>query len=226
MGQLYQSIGTSSFHIVEEKFIYFYSLVQDSDGEYSIEHLKTISKMFDCNGFVLGNKGKRTFSFTEGMPGIRVNRRKYFHSLSGCIDDGNFGNTKCIDLASKECFVIVKENLLMSYCSICMKKIQSVPLNFIPYEENKYNYQVQVLSLEVSKDQKYLALLTGVVKVKEIEELKQLIVYQITDNIRERFKLILDYYLPPEFSNYAKKFTFNYRKDRKSERSILLIGNT
>lgn len=80
--------------------------------------------------------------------------------------------------------------------------------------------------MQVSKDQKYIALLTGIIKIKEQEELKQIIVFEVTDKVDQKYKLILDHYLTPEYSGYSKAFSFNVRKDRSTDRSLILLSKS
>lgn len=197
LGHLYKTPGSQKlFHIVCKDYIYFYELQKTSDDQYEVVKQKSIFNFMECSGFVIGSKELRSFSFRQGEQDITANRRKYFHSLMGTIEKGNYSNSKGIDFADKNCFVILKDDNLNIYCSICNQFLQKLTINFIPYDDNIFEYNVEVLSMQISANKKYLALLTGVVMVKEREMVMQLIVYKITKSPNERFRLIFDYFLP------------------------------
>lgn len=75
----------------------------------------------------------------------------------------------------------------------------------------------------ISKDEKYLAILTGINEIKEIENLKQIVIYEIKNQrTHSMFKEVLNFDLPKEYCYYSKTISFDYRTNRKSDLSLLM----
>jgi hypothetical protein len=67
-------------------------------------------------------------------------------------------------------------------------------------------------------------MITGINKLKELEDLYQIIVYEINSNKKDRFQQILNYRLPKKYQSYSKTFLFDTRTARKSEKSLILLS--
>ena len=77
----------------------------------------------------------------------------------------------------------------------------------------------------VSPNEKFLVLVTGINKIKEEELLSQIVVFEITDDQHQRLVPLVNFKIPKEYQNHSKTVLFNVRKDRPSDRSLLMLSN-
>jgi hypothetical protein len=54
--------------------------------------------------------------------------------------------------------------------------------------------------------------------------LYQIIVYEILPDKNNRFLKTVNYELPAQYISYSKTFLFDNRKDRKSDKSLILLS--
>lgn len=96
----------------------------------------------------------------------------------------------------------------------------------VPLAESYTDDKIEILSIVVSKDEKFMALFTGKNLIKEEEEIHQLFVYEISPhqpskksfranmihedarNTDGNFKLIKKVDFPPKYRSYSKMFCF------------------
>ena len=67
-------------------------------------------------------------------------------------------------------------------------------------------------------------MITGLNKIKEMEELHQIIIYEINDNSKNPFELCLNYTLPEEYRSYSKTFEFDIRASQTCKQGLLLLS--
>ena len=77
----------------------------------------------------------------------------------------------------------------------------------------------------VSPDEKFLVLVTGINKIKEEENLSQIVMFEITDDQNQRLVPLVNFKIPKEYKNHSKTVLFNIRKDRPSNLSLLMLSN-
>jgi hypothetical protein len=60
---------------------------------------------------------------------------------------------------------------------------------------------VEILNIVVSRDEKFLAVISGVNQIKEMEKLSQILIYGISDSRKNNniFKLLINYDIPEEY---------------------------
>jgi len=106
----------------------------------------------------------------------------------------------------------------MSFCSLCFSKLNKTDLKLIQSDTDD---PVEVLSLKVSRDQKYFAIIAGKNQIKCLEELRQIKVYEIIS--KNEFREIKDEILDEKYYTYSKTFDFSYRSDNPDGEGMSLL---
>lgn len=122
------------------------------------------------------------------------------------------------------------DNYLLTYCAKCFSKINEIKVSLSEQMPSsvkilsKLKYHKEILTIVMSKDEKYLGVMIGVNQIKELEDLQEILIYRITDKKKNILIQILSYNLPEKFSRYSKTFFFDQRKNRNNDNGLLLLS--
>jgi WD40 repeat protein len=123
------------------------------------------------------------------------------------------------NVPDETCFLVSDDDYICSFCSLCFSKLNKTYLPLTPSNTDDKN---EILSLKVSRDQRYFAMIAGKNMIKGLEELNQILVYEIIS--KTEFKMVCNHTLDEEYFSYSKNFDFCYRDDNpEGDGNSLLI---
>jgi len=166
-----------------------------------------------CNGFIMDREDKLCVTFKASQPGIKIYIRKYDHGFHETID--NISREGCcgMNIKTKEMFLITDDSHILKHSAKTFKVEQEIPL---PLTISTTSDDIEILSIQMSSDEKYIAVLAGKNLIKEIEEIHELLVYDISSENME-FKLVQKIELPSEFKFISRNFYFYNNCDKMQE---------
>lgn len=80
------------------------------------------------------------------------------NNLRICVDNSNFEGAKCIEIISMNCFIITNIDRVLIYDSYTFQKVGEIPIILLSSESRERN---EVIGIQKSKDEQYLAIISG-----------------------------------------------------------------
>lgn len=114
--------------------------------------------------------------------------------------------------------MVSDDDYVRSFCSLCFAKLNKTTL---PLLKSDTMDKSEILSLKVSRNQQFFAVIAGKNMIKGEEELRQILVYEIVS--MKEFKLVKNEVLDEEYYSFSKTFDFCYRESPDGDENSLLI---
>lgn len=139
-------------------------------------HISSMFNFLKCTAFLTGNKSKRCVAWKFGIPDVTVYMRKFRHGFMELVDTQSKEGVNCSNIKKHNMFVVSDDNKLYTYCSDCFSKINNVKVKMDTsaqktQSKSTINYQIEILSMQVSKDERFLIVITGICLIKGFEDL-------------------------------------------------------
>lgn len=127
-----------------------------------------------CTNLVLDSSDKICLTYKAGQPDFLAFLRKYDHGFREIIDPENREGVSAVNVPNREVFIISDDD----YLSIHDRRTYDrLFIHNIELKPSDTDDKVEIITIQLSKDEKFLAVLSGKNVIKEIEELHQLHVF-------------------------------------------------
>ena len=123
---------------------------------------------------------KFSITFKSGQPNFNIFKRKYDHGFKELFDNVKSREGCCgANIESRNLFLISDDNYIQIRNEETFKIVNTV---IVPLAESTTDDEMEILSIKISPNEKFLAVLGGKNLIKEIEEVHSLHIFKINDD--------------------------------------------
>lgn len=126
-----------------------------------------------CNQMMIGSGKKYAITYKTNEKGFDIYQRKYLHDLRVCINASNFEGAKAVEIVSSGLFLISKVDEIIVYDNETYIDCGKIPISLLPSVSREPN---QVIGLQKSQCEKYLAVISGKNLVMDEQKQNQLFI--------------------------------------------------
>lgn len=171
----------------------------------------------ECIQFMVNKEETMSVTYKSGQPCFTVFKRKYDHGFMEIFNPTSREGCKGLNIASKGIFVVSDDNFVLVYENCTYKLLNEV---FITPKDRELDEESEILNIQISKDERFFAVLIGKKHVKEIEELESLHIFEIDQHLN--FTEIKQYRFPERHRYLSIMFEF---KKSEPENCIIFCNN-
>lgn len=97
------------------------------------------------------------------------------HNLKVCVNDDNFEGAKGIELIKMNTFLITKIDKVMMFDSDTFQQCGTIPIKLLVSDTRE---RTEVIGIQKSKDEEYLAIISGKNLIMNVQKQNQLFIFK------------------------------------------------
>ena len=215
-GLIYYIKGNVRIQVTTDEKIYFY-LIDQKTLEPKLEAV--MFNFMKCNQMMFGSKVRYCITFKTNQKGFEVYRRKYEHNFKSLLYKANFEGSNGLQVTKTNRILVSQINKVHVINSQTYKEMPDEHIEVKLLEDKTAREPNQILSMALSDDEDYLALITGKNLIKNQQTPNQLFVYKLNAG---KFEFIKNQILKdnPELKGICMQFHFKIDKNGKDTNSL------
>jgi|DEB0MinimDraft_12_1074336.scaffolds.fasta_scaffold10104_4 hypothetical protein len=163
-----------------------------------------MNNFMGCISLQVDNKDKICITYKTGQPNFTSYKRKYDHGFREIIDAISREECCGLNIPTKKCFLITDDDYIQIHDENTYKMKSRID---VPMKISDTDDPIEILSIKISKNEKFLAVLAGKNLIKSIEELHSLHIYEIKEN--GSYTILQNVDLPVAFRYFSVAFEFD-----------------
>lgn len=141
--------------ITSDKLIYFYIIDKDT---FKPELENVMNNFYRCTQMLIGGYNKYSINYKQNQACFDVYTRKYMHNLRVTSNSANYENCKAIEIISSRLLMVTKLNRVVMYDINTLKECGEIPIELLAGTSREPN---QVIGIQKSEDENWLAIISG-----------------------------------------------------------------
>jgi hypothetical protein len=178
-GEIYFIRGNKRIQVVTDDLIYFYIV---DDKTLLPERENVMNNDTQSSVLMFGRAVRYGVAYKTSEPGFRVWSRKYYHNFKVAIDAENYEGSQGVNLGSMNHYCIANQVHFTIFDEKTFEKKQTTR---IPDGPDDGLDKFEILYVTASKDEKKLAFAAGYKRIKDIEEIHEILVYSLDESTQQ-----------------------------------------
>ena len=171
-------MGTQEFCISTDKHIYFYSV--EDDGMTKLQNV--MQNYMKCTQIMFGKSKKSAITFNANEKSFEIYQRKFLHNLRVCANSTNMVGAKAIEIITMDQIFVTNIDCIDIYNSTYFRKVGSIPIPLLPTETREPN---EIIGIQKSQDEKFLAIVTGKNLIMNQQKQNQLFIFKRQEKLAD-----------------------------------------
>ena len=207
-GFIYYIKGNVRIQITTDDKIYFY-LIDKETYEPKLENV--MFNYMQCNQMMFGSKVRYGVTYKTNQRSFDIYRRRYWHDFKVPISNENLEGSLGVEINSMNSFLVSKIDKVTIHDSDTFEPVDTLPIQLLKADTREPN---QVIAIQKSKDEQYLAIISGKILIMNEQKTNQLFIFKrkkgAGKNGRDSFEQIHRVVLKeiPEFTQVCMQYHF------------------
>lgn len=164
----------------------------------------------ECTQMLFGSRVRYCITFKLNQKNFEVYRRKYIHDLKANVVKENLEGCKTLSISRLNLLLVSQDDKVRSFNDSTFQELSNYTL-LLKLSSCGERYKTKIISMGVSQNEEYFALMTGHNKIMDEQHPKSLLIYLINPiNQVQPFKLLRNHLIGDrsEFKDISMQFHF------------------
>ena len=222
-GMIYFIKGNKRIQVTTDQKIYFF-LIDPITFEPTLENV--MFNFMNCSEMMFGSKVTYCVTFKTNQKSFDIHRRKFVHDYRVNVVKSNLDGSRGLPIESMNAFLVSKIDVIHFYDVDSYKEIKECLLQ-IPLLQSETRERNEIISMQLSEDENYIAVISGKNLIMNEQKPNQLFIFQRIRNQNtddhDIFKLLKRIIIKdiPEFNKISMQFCFKNTKNGREVTTLI-----